>query len=113
MNFEILKPTKDTIVFRPKEKKIDATNSSEFKAEFLILCRTGVKKMIIDLSHVEYCDSSGLSSLLFCNRRMRENNGTMILVGLRDKVLNLIKITSLDSLFLIYSTLEEALSTKT
>ncbi|CUS79499.1 anti-anti-sigma factor [Candidatus Kryptobacter tengchongensis] len=113
MNFEISKPSKDTIVFKLREKKLDMTISPELKAEFLALCQSGVRRLIIDLSQVEYCDSSGLSSLLLCERRMRENNGETILVGVGDKVLNLLKIVKLDSLFQIYPTVEEAIFSKT
>lgn len=112
MNFEISKPSKDTIVFKLSETKLDTTISPELKAEFLALCQSGVKRLIIDLSQVEYCDSSGLSSLLFCERRMRENNGEIILTGVGDKILNLLKIVKLDSLFQIYPTVEEAISSK-
>lgn len=113
MNFEISRPDKNTIVFKLREKKMDALLSPDLKAEFLALCQVGVKKIIIDLSDVEYCDSSGLSSLLFCERRMRENEGEVYLVGVRDKVLNLIKIARLDQLFKFSNSVEGALGTKT
>ncbi|MFN3135168.1 MAG: STAS domain-containing protein, partial [Candidatus Kryptonium sp.] len=58
-------------------------------------------------------DSSGLSSLLFCERRMRENKGNVTLVGVTDKVLSLIKIARLDSLFKIFPSIEDALNSKT
>lgn len=113
MNFEILKPDKSTIIFKLREKNLDASISAELKAEFLALCQGDIKKLIIDLSQVEYCDSSGLSSLLFCERRMRENKGMVILAGVADKVLSLIKIARLDSLFKIFPSIEEALDLKT
>ncbi|CUS78251.1 anti-anti-sigma factor [Candidatus Kryptonium thompsonii] len=113
MNFEILKPDKNTIIFKLREKKLDATLSPELKAEFLALCQSNVKRLIIDLSQVEYCDSSGLSSLLFCERRMRENKGDVTLVGVTDKVLSLMKIARLDPLFKIAPSIDEALDSKT
>lgn len=113
MNFEISKPDKNTVVFRLREEKLDAVISPELKAEFLALCAQGIKRMIIDLSEVRYCDSSGLSSLLFCERRMRENNGEVFLVGVVDKILNLMKIARLDSLFKFFNSVDEALKPKT
>ncbi len=112
MNFELLKPDKSTIIFKLREKKLDVTISSELKAEFLVLCQSDVKRLIIDLSQVDHCDSSGLSSLLFCERRMRENNGEVILTGVADKVLSLIRIARLDTLFKIFPSVEEALDLK-
>ncbi len=110
MNFEVSRPRRSVIVFKIGEKKIDALNSPELKAEFLALCRSGIKLLIIDLSQVEYCDSSGLSSLLFCKRRMKENNGDVVLVGVKDKILNLMRIARIDSVFNFSNSVEEALS---
>ncbi len=113
MNFEISKPDKNTVVFKLREEKLDVVIAPELKAEFLALCAQGIKKIIIDLSDVRYCDSSGLSALLFCERRIRENEGEVFLVGVSDKVLNLIKITRLDSLFKFFNTVDEAVKMKT
>ncbi|CUU03963.1 anti-anti-sigma factor [Candidatus Thermokryptus mobilis] len=110
MNFEVSRPKKSVIVFKIGEKKIDALNSPELKAEFLALCQSGVKFLIVDLSQVEYCDSSGLSALLFCRRRMNENKGEVMLVGVRDKILNLMRIARIDSIFNFSGSVEEALS---
>jgi anti-sigma B factor antagonist len=110
MNFEISRPKKNVIVFKIGERKIDALNSPELKAEFIALCQSGVKLLVIDLSQVEYCDSSGLSSLLFCRRRMKENKGDVVLVGVRDKILNLMKIARIDSVFSFSNSVDEALS---
>jgi len=112
VNFEVSKPDKDTVVFKLREKKLDALISPELKAEFLALCAQGLKTMIIDLSEVQYCDSSGLSSLLFCERRIRENGGKVFLVGVADKVLNLIKLARLEPLFKFFNSVEEAIKQK-
>ncbi len=112
MHFEVSKPDKSTLVFKLREKKLDALISPELKAEFLALCSPEIKTIIVDLSDVQYCDSSGLSSLLFCERRVRENNGEVFLVGVTDKVLNLMKIARIDSLFKFFNSVEEAIKTK-
>ncbi len=112
MHFEILKPDKSTVVFKLREKKLDALISPELKAEFLALCSPEIKTMVVDLSEVQHCDSSGLSSLLFCERRVRENGGEVFLVGVTEKVLNLMKIARIDSLFKFFNSAEEAIKTK-
>lgn len=112
MRFEISKPDKSTVVLKLSEKRLDALISPELKAEFLALCLPEIKTVIIDLSEVQYCDSSGLSSLLFCERRVRENGGKVFLVGVVDKVLNLMRIARIDSLFKFFNSVEEAIKTK-
>jgi anti-sigma B factor antagonist len=95
-------------ILKIHERKLDASISPELKGEFLVLCKPQLKELIIDLSEVEFCDSSGLSALLIAERKMRENGGTVKLVGLHKKVLSLIKISHLDRAFLIYDTVAKA-----
>jgi anti-anti-sigma factor len=108
MNFE-LKENGTSVVFKLKERKLDASVSPELKAEFLLLCNSKVKTLIVDLSKVEFCDSSGLSALLIADRRMKERNGKVKLAGLQKKVLSLLKISQLDRTFEIYETVAKAL----
>ncbi len=108
MNFEVQKNGTATI-FKLKERQLNSSISAELKGEFLILCRPKLRSLVIDLSEVEFCDSSGLSALLIAERRMRDNNGVVKLVGLRKKVLNLIRISQLDRVFQIHPTISEAL----
>jgi anti-anti-sigma factor len=95
-------------ILKIHERKLDATISPELKGEFLIICKPKLKELIIDLSDVEFCDSSGLSALLIAERKMRENGGMVKLIGVHKKVLSLIKISHLDRTFQMYDTLAKA-----
>ncbi|MBU2446324.1 MAG: STAS domain-containing protein [Bacteroidetes bacterium] len=96
MNFEV-KHNDDIVVFKLNEKKLDTTISGILKGEFTILCQAeGVRKMIIDLSEVEFCDSSGLSALLLCQRQIRERGGAIRLTHANEKIETLVKISQLE-----------------
>ncbi len=107
MRFETKKNGVATIL-KVHERKLDAAISPELKGEFLVICKPKLKELIIDLSEVEFCDSSGLSALLIAERKMRENGGVVKLVGIQKKVLSLIKISHLDRAFQMYDTLAKA-----
>jgi anti-sigma B factor antagonist len=107
MRFETKNNGKATIL-KIHERKLDAAISPELKGEFLVLCKRQ-KELVIDLSDVEFCDSSGLSALLIAERKMRENGGIVKLVGVQKKVLSLIKISHLDRAFQIYNTVAKAI----
>ena len=100
MRFETKKNGTATVI-KVHERKLDATLSPELKGEFLVLCKPALKELVIDLSEVEFCDSSGLSALLIAERKMREHGGSVKLVGVQKKVLTLIKISHLDRAFQI------------
>ena len=98
MQFQV-KENGSVTSIRLKEKKLDSAVSSELKGEFLLLCKSKVKELVVDLSEVDFCDSSGLSALLIAERKMREHGGALKLVGVQKKVMNLIKISQLDRVF--------------
>ncbi len=108
MKIDIKKNTDYTIV-TIKDHKLDATISSELKAELLILCQPPLQNLIIDLSQVDFCSSHGLRALLIANRQMRACGGKLSLVGVQPKVQSLLKISYLDTLaFTVFSTIAEA-----
>jgi anti-sigma B factor antagonist len=108
MHFETKKKGTATIL-KVQERKLDATTSPELKGKFLLLCKPQMKELIIDLSEVEFCDSTGLSALLIAERQMRENSGTVKLAGVQKKVLSLLKISHLDRTFQIFDSPSKAL----
>ncbi len=108
MHFEV-KKNGEVVILRIKERKLDASISPELKGEFLILCTPQTKNLVVDMSEVEFCDSSGLSALLIAERKMRENGGVVQLAGLQKKVLSLIRISRLDRAFRIHDTVAKAL----
>lgn len=109
MKFDV-KEKNGVLIFSLFEKRLDANLAADLKGEFLIMCTSAIKELIIDLSPVEFCDSSGLSSLLFAERQMRENGGRVKLAGLTENVASLIKISQLDRVFSIHTTVEDAMT---
>jgi anti-anti-sigma factor len=63
--------------------------------------------VILDLDHVRYCDSSGLSAILVANRLCKNANGTFVLTGLNEAVERLITISQLDTVLNITNTVQE------
>lgn len=108
MNFEVTKHGKAT-VFKLKEPRLDGTIAPELKGEFLLITGKKAKELIIDLSDVMSCDSTGLSALLIAERKMRDHSGGVKVVGPGKAVLSLLKISRLDRVLGIYATLDEAL----
>ncbi len=109
MKFTIEKNGKATVL-KLHGRKLDATVSPDLKAEFLVLCKPKVSEtLIVDLTEVQFCDSSGLSALLIADRTMREHGGSVQLVHVHKKVMDLLKISQLDRVFTITDTVADAL----
>ena len=108
MNFET-KRVGDITIFKLNEKRLDTNISGLVKGEFTILLKVeGINKLIVDLTEVETCDSSGLSALLVANRITQSSEGSMRLAAPSEKVHSLIKITQLDRVLPVCTTVEEA-----
>ena len=107
MKFDVAK-NGTSAVLTIKERKLDVSISPELKGEFILLCRPQVKSLIVDLTEVEFCDSSGLSALLIAERQMRQHGGQVKLVGVHKKVLSLLKISQLDKVFQLFDSVAKA-----
>jgi len=107
MKFDVTKNGSSAVITL-KERKLDVSVSPELKGEFILLCRPTLKSLVIDLTAVEFCDSSGLSALLIADRQMRQHNGEIKLVGVHKKVLSLLKISQLDKVFPIFDSVAKA-----
>lgn len=109
INFE-LKRTNNIAVFKLNEKRFDASIAGFVKGEFTILLHTeDVKKLVIDLSEVEYCDSSGLSAILLAFRILQSNEGFIRIASPTKNVKTLIEISQLDRVLTICNTVNEAI----
>lgn len=109
INFE-LKKTSNIVVFKLNEKRFDASIAGFVKGEFTILLHTeDVKKLVIDLSEVEYCDSSGLSAILLAFRILQSNEGFIRIASPTKNVKTLIEISQLDRVLTVCNTVNEAI----
>ncbi len=109
-NYEI-KRENDLVIFKITEPRFDSQIAGLVKGELTILLNTeDVKKLIFDLSDVEYCDSSGLSAILLAFRMLRGVGGKLIIAGARRSVQTLIEISQLDKVLTLADTVDAAKS---
>ncbi|MBK7341424.1 MAG: STAS domain-containing protein [Saprospiraceae bacterium] len=96
-------------VFTLDEKNLNSVISPQLKSEFVFLRNEGVRNLIFDLGHVDYIDSSGLSSILTAHRLWKDY-GSFILTNIKsESIFNLIEISKLNDILTIVPTLEESI----
>ena len=109
-NFE-LKRIGEVSVFKLNEKRFDSQIAGLVKGEFTILLHTeDSKKLILDLSEVEYCDSSGLSAILLAYRILQADDGQIRIASPTKNVKKLIEISQLDRILPISKDVDTAIS---
>ena len=89
--------------------EIHVTTAPEFSSRLNDAVDVGTRALVLDMSGVEFIDSTGLSVLLNGLRRVTRADGRMALVVSNPTVLRLFEITKLDSTFDIQPTREAAI----
>jgi anti-sigma B factor antagonist len=89
---------------------IDVHTGPALRDEVLSAIDSGRRRVIVDLSRVEFMDSTGLGVLVAGLNRAREAGGGLWVVCVQDRLLKLFRITGLDVVLPIYGTAEEILA---
>jgi anti-sigma B factor antagonist len=89
--------------------EIHATTAPEFSERLNDAIAAGKTGVVLDLTSVEFIDSTGLSVLLNGLRRVTRVRGSMTIACANPTVMRLFEITKLDSTFVIVPTADEAI----
>ena len=89
--------------------RLDFTSTPEARDQFASAIAADHRKLIIDLSKVEFVDSAGLGSLIGGMRTARQAGGDLRIANPTEQVKMLLSLTSLDQVLKIHPTIEEAL----
>lgn len=92
------------------EERLDASNSGELREIMLHLLEVGGQQLVIDLSQVNFIDSSGLGALLSGFKSANLRSGSLVLAGLQSRVQSMFELTRLHRVFEIFSTVDHALA---
>ena len=87
---------------------IDDTLLAEFVSAYEP-AMNGPSKLILDLSDLDYVDSSHLAAMVVCYKRVVERGGRVVFCGLNTSVRETFLVTRLDRIFTIAATRREAL----
>lgn len=74
------------------------------------LIDTGDRQFIIDLSLMDWMNSSGLGILINAHSLIHQAGGRLKIAAASEKIMNLFTITKLVSKFSLYKTVDEALA---
>jgi len=91
---------------------LGGADAVEFSGVVRELGENGVAKLVIDMSAVQVMNSSGLGMLVASLSTMRKYGGTVLFSDVPQNVQALLKMTHLDSVFKMYSTIQEALDSQ-
>lgn len=73
------------------------------------LMARGIVRVVLDLSKVNWIDSTGLGELIASLSSLKKKDGNMALSNIQSPVQSLLKMTNLHQIFDIFGTVEQAL----
>lgn len=88
--------------------EVDLNNSPDAR-KVILTCLKKMKHVMVDLSNVEYIDSSGVASLVEGFQYARTNNLEFGLIGVSEAAMSVLRLARLDQVFKIYASLEDRL----
>ncbi len=109
MNFKIETQTlEDNLPVIRLGGEVDVYTAPQLKQAMIALLEKGVKRFIVDLTNVEYLDSTALGVLIGGLKRIREVGGNLLLICPSARIRRVFEITGLDKVFDMHNSEDEA-----
>lgn len=99
----------DVLVVKPLESRIDASIAVDFKERMAGFINAGNELIVLDLSSVNFIDSSGLGAIV-SSLKLLGRKGDLVISGIRQTVMNMFKLTRMDRVFRIFESRDQAVS---
>ena len=96
------------LVVKPLDKRIDASSATDFKGRMLDWIQAGNARILLNLSEVDFIDSSGLGAIVSSLKAIGED-GDLVICGVRETVMSLFRLTRMNRVFQIFASEQEAL----
>jgi anti-sigma B factor antagonist len=89
--------------------EVDVYTAPKLREKLVELVGDGNYHIIVDMTKVEFLDSTGLGVLVGGLKRVRSHEGSLALVCNQERILKIFRITGLTKVFPIHDSLDEAL----
>ncbi len=103
MDFQISESHLDgQIILLTLSGRLTAASAPQLRGEFKHFEAVAQPKIILDMSAVQFLDSSGLAALVSGLKSTRERSGWLRLAGVTPQVANIFKLSQLERVFAIF-----------
>ncbi len=89
---------------------LDIATSPTLRAALMEAADRNEHEIVVDLSDMEFLDSTGLGALIGAHKRAAEHGGSVRLVAHEGQILRLLRITGLLDVFSVYPDIDAALA---
>lgn len=104
-------PFGDSLVVTMEVSRLDSSVAVDFKNQVFGFIDSGNTDLVIDMSNVEFVDSSGLGAMVSGLKKLG-STGSMAVVALTPAVSKMFEMTRLNRVFSIHDSCQQALEAK-
>ena len=90
--------------------EVDVYTAPKLDAELTSIVGSGKAAIVVDLSGVEFLDSTGLGVLVKALKHAKEAGGSLAVVATSDRITKVFRITGLDSAIPLHDSVDSAVS---
>lgn len=109
-NLEIASREREGIKILDLSGKLTVGGASDLREKVTAETAAGSLQQLLNLKDVEYIDSTGLGAMVICHMAVQKAGGTLKLVNLNRRNLELVLLTKLSTVFQIYNEEQEAIN---
>jgi anti-sigma B factor antagonist len=110
MDFSVAGDVDGDLAVVTAQGEIDVATSEPLRQALLAAEQQGARYVVVDLTAVDFLDSTGLGVLVGRLKLVRNHSGWLRIVCSNDRILRVFRITGLDKVFGIHDSLEDALA---
>lgn len=90
--------------------RLDSNNATSFEKTVTDYVRNGERRIVIDLSQIDYISSAGLRVVLMLVKQLKGSNGSLVLCGMKPSIKEVFDISGFSKILQIRGTRAEALA---
>ena len=110
MSFEISQSEREGIVILCLKGRLTVGEASLLREKVNEVAAAGHTNVILDLSQVDYIDSTGLGSMVICFTTLKKAGGALKLLKLNKRNIELLLLTKLHTIFEVFSEEQDAVN---
>lgn len=98
------------VILDAKGQMVAGESADRLRERLKAMAEAGPANVILNLAHVDYIDSSGLGALVMSFSALRKKEGTLKLLNLTRRNVELLVLTKLETVFEVYDDEQSAVN---
>lgn len=90
--------------------RLDGPGARELEERLVALIGGGERSLVIDMTGLDYINSAGLRVLLVAAKKLKPEDGRIVLCAMRDTIREVFEISGFASIFQIFPSRDQAVS---